>query len=277
MILAKDNARSARFSDDSLTIPRGSPAQVSTRQPGGTVRYAEGDPTYELANAARFRRTVSLVHRLITPSQTILDVGPHILTRMLREDFDNVDSLGFDPDHLPRRPWENHFEQDLDTAPWKSGWGEYDLVSACEVLEDLKMPIRLSLRQLRSLIKPNGLILVTMPNAAALKNRLKLAVGCPPFDMHPELINGDLGHFREYTTSEVLSAAAAQGLQLYHFEAHSDVGHVGVGGRAYNLLCRHLPQQFRDAFVYVFHQTEAREAQSLIEPRRGTVLEHSCA
>ena len=186
----------------------------------------------------------------------VLDVGPHVLTQRLRQVFARVDSFGWDTEGLETRPGEIHIEWDLNCVPWRRTGpdesGPYDLVCCCEVAEHLRLPLPVLLAELAALVKPAGAILLTVPNAAALKNRLKLALGRPPFPMHQEPRNGDWGHWREPTRAEIEAAAKASGLAVREFEAKSDLGHAGVAGRLYNWLASVLPAALKDRLIFVF-------------------------
>lgn len=213
---------------------------------------------YEQQNVQRIERTVRLAQRLaLSRYARVLDIGPHCLTTALRQQFYRVDTLGFNPpdEFIAPRGNERHWEQDLNGIPWHNPNGSpYDLVLCCEVVEHLHLPLRFAVAELAGLIRPGCCIILTTPNAAALKNRVKLSAGREPWSMHASPRNGDVGHFREYTRTEALLAAEAQGLTLAHFEAHSDLGHSGLVGRCYNVLCSRLPCGLRDLFVYVLRR-----------------------
>jgi predicted SAM-dependent methyltransferase len=71
-------------------------------------------------------------------------------------------------------------------------------------LEHLSRP-RNVLEEVHRLLRPGGLLLVTLPNVANLRNRLRLTLGRSP---HPDSINtwfgpAFSGHYREMTMQEV--------------------------------------------------------------------------
>jgi SAM-dependent methyltransferase len=132
-----------------------------------------------------------------------------------------VDCLGIAPDgrFLPGGEGA-FFAKDLnepgrgDAVPE----GAYDLIVFMEVLEHLCVPPDLVLAYLRRLLVPGGVLLLTTPNAAWLKNRLKLLCGRNPF----ELLRADpenRGHIREYTGAELVAYVAKAGLELGYMEA----------------------------------------------------------
>lgn len=83
----------------------------------------------------------------------------------------------------------------------------YDLVLLCDVLEHLHSSPRRLLVSLAGLLKNEGLLLITVPNAANLRKRFSLLAGktnLPPFDQyyfHPEA--QWRGHVREYVRDDL--------------------------------------------------------------------------
>lgn len=77
----------------------------------------------------------------------------------------------------------------------------FDVVIFAEVLEHLYAFPDKVFNEIRRILKPNGLLIFTTPNAASVYNRLKLLLGINPVDMITE--NPDLrGHVREHTLRE---------------------------------------------------------------------------
>jgi SAM-dependent methyltransferase len=79
-----------------------------------------------------------------------------------------------------------------------------DLLSLFDVLEHIPKP-RVLLREVRRLLRPGGLLVIKLPNAANLRNRLRLLGGQSP---HPDAIEDwfserFFGHYREMTAGEL--------------------------------------------------------------------------
>lgn len=166
--------------------------------------------------------------------RTVLDIGGSFQTRLLAEQFPawRIDTLAEGDDPRFRLPAPSQFFAfDLNDAihpqKWPALGGPYDLIVFMEVIEHLVAPPANVLRFLASQLRPGGAILLTTPNAAWLKNRLKLLRGKNPF----ELLREDRsGHVREYTLDELQDAARQAGLAcadghlrgLYHFSGAKD-------------------------------------------------------
>jgi len=206
--------------------------------------------TYEAQHHRRLDRTVRIAEQVTAAPAIVLDIGPHILTQRLRQVFGRVDSLGFDTEDLDLRPGEKHVEHDLNLMPWPRP-ERYDLVTCCEVVEHLRLPLPLALHELKALLKPDGKLLLSVPNAASLKNRIKLALGRQPFPLKAQAEHGDWGHWREPTRREVETAAKSVDLEVSRFESRSDLGHAGSCGTLYNWITSALPPGFRDRLTFV--------------------------
>ena len=152
------------------------------------------------------------------PSEDVrmLDIGRSHLTELVHQRFQApVDSLGFAADHPEASG--THYSFDLNHAQdrerWRTDLPRYDLIIMAEVIEHLYTSPSLVLAFIKSLLKPNGVLIIQTPNAAALRKRLELLLGRNPY----ELIREDAtnpGHFREYTARELQEFAAGLGLRV---------------------------------------------------------------
>jgi SAM-dependent methyltransferase len=100
----------------------------------------------------------------------------------------------------------------------------FDVVLYCEIFEHLTNdPVR-SLIEIRRILKPGGLLLLTTPNAVRLENVCKLLDGVTPFDQYSGF--GPYGrHNKEYTTGELRGVLSDNGFDIEtHFTAdvHQD-------------------------------------------------------
>lgn len=84
----------------------------------------------------------------------------------------------------------------------------FEAVVFTEVLEHLRLSPALIFRELRRILVPNGLLLLTTPNVARLTNVAKLLLGrniyeAFPENMESENVTDQLTHIREYTLAEL--------------------------------------------------------------------------
>jgi hypothetical protein len=132
-----------------------------------------------------------------------------------------------------------------------------------EVLEHLYTAPQLVLGFVKSLLRPNGFLILQTPNAASLPKRLKLFFGRHPY----EKIRTDPrnpGHYREYTISELRALAEEFGFRVercvtaFYFDAryaHDESG-SGTGGALFgglkNVVYRVLPPSLREGITVVW-------------------------
>lgn len=148
----------------------------------------------------------------------LLDVGPSYESDLIREAFPDarVDTLGFHDERFPLRDGEIHTELDLNDVG-DAHLEHYDVIVCAEVIEHLyASPIHL-LRMFRSIIEPDGRVILQTPNAAALSRRFWLLAGRNPFEPLREDLH-HAGHFREYTLGELEALASRAGFAVEHAE-----------------------------------------------------------
>ncbi len=175
----------------------------------------------------RYRYLCSLIEDLRADHtfDHILDIGmgfqTMLLSRLLPDS--QVDCLGVEQDNrfAPSRnfTFRNCDLNDVAVAGFDrhSIAVRYDLIVFMEVLEHLYTPPHLVLEYLASLLNDGGVIILTTPNAAWLKNRLKMLRGKNPFELL-KADRKDMGHIREYTLDELQNAFAHTGLNMLRLE-----------------------------------------------------------
>jgi len=204
---------------------------------------------YVAFHARRYAYVLQLLASYITRAECrVLDIGRSTLTGLIARTFCvRVDSLGFPTDQ--ESDTGRHYRFDLNDTQERTRWrcdlGQFEVIVMAEVLEHLHTsPIHV-LAFLKTLLAPQGVLIIQTPNAAALHKRLKLLVGRHPYELIRE--NGsDPGHLREYTKSELYRYADRSGLVVerchyenyfeYRFTPHGDVPILGLLNLAYAIL-----------------------------------------
>lgn len=198
------------------------------------------------------------------PHRRVLDIGMGFQTLMLRRLLpeSTIDCAGIGEDARFRPEGKYHFyELDLNRvsrapAPLAApaGAGDYDLIVFMEVLEHLYSPPDLVLRHLAAKLSPHGVMLVTTPNAAWLKNRLKLLRGRNPYDLlRPD--PKEMGHIREYTKSELETAITAAGLVTRRLDRLGLYRFSGTKDRLYSSLSDLLHPSLSRSMVAICART----------------------
>ena len=181
---------------------------------------------YAQQHNTRFKKLVALAKRL-EPNKNaqILDIGRSELTYLLSKKFAHVTSLGFAPEedeggHRERSEMNliKHITFDLNTSDsidlWPDGYaGTFDLIMFSETIEHLHVAPEFVLLFLRYLLKEEGKIVVTTPNAASIYSRIRLIFGVHPYEKI-RYYKQNPGHFREYTVREMRQIGKTAGLQV---------------------------------------------------------------
>lgn len=187
---------------------------------------SEASANYWQRHLPRFQYLAELVGQLQAgrePFRRVLDVGMGFQTSLLERLLPDarIDCLGHDPDHrfLPKQEYTFHRLDlnEITPASASSIADRYDLIVFMEVVEHLLLPPETVLACLGALLAPGGLLLLTTPNAAWIRNRWQLLFGRNPFEPL-RADKSELGHIREYTLAEIDAAFLAVPLTRVRLE-----------------------------------------------------------
>lgn len=220
-------------------------------------QYSENN--YVAFHSQRYAVLLNIISSYISSGNVkVLDIGSSKLTELIAQEFKiGVDTLGFAEDCLTETG--KHYQFDLNNAQWEERWRtdipKYDLIVMAEVIEHLYTSPVLVLSFLKTLLKPDGILIIQTPNALAFWKRIKPLLGIHPY----ELIREDCtnpGHYREYTEKELRAYAAKTGLTVidciigsyfdyrYIFREGERLAPVYIGVLA-NFVYSYLPRRLR--------------------------------
>lgn len=211
----------------------------------------------------RFRYVIGLVEELhrVRRFRRVLDIGMGYQTMLLSRVLPDsrVDCLGIYEDPRFRPAGEPaFFRLDLNDAI-NPGVARavcdqrYDLIVFMEVLEHLYTAPQQVLGYLASLLNERGVLLLTTPNAAWLKHRLKLLRGKNPFEML-RTDRSAMGHIREYTRHELAAILAQAGLRKLRLEARGLYRFDNVKDNCYSLLADATLPSLRRTLIAVYEK-----------------------
>jgi SAM-dependent methyltransferase len=108
--------------------------------------------------------------------------------------------------------WTKH---NIMRTPFAYPAQSFDLISLFDVLEHLPRP-RTVLEEVHRLLRPNGLVVITLPNVANLRNRLRHVIGRTPHadDISQWLAPDFFGHYREMTMGELKETLSRFGFSV---------------------------------------------------------------
>lgn len=95
------------------------------------------------------------------------------------------------------------------------------------MIEHLHEAPEYSLLFFKYLLKPDGLLICSTPNAAALHKRQKMVFGINPFE-RIRFYSKNPGHFREYTYKELAGMGKKCGLDFISHKYLNSFTHKGV-------------------------------------------------
>jgi hypothetical protein len=185
----------------------------------------------------------------------LLDIGPSYQTVLFRRLLDGVvaDSLGLESYGDPEGDDARHLTFDLNESDqperWPTETGRYHVVVLAEVLEHLHVAPRHVLALVRSLMAPDGVLILQTPNAVSLHHRVLMAAGRNPYEMIRDSRTNP-GHFREYTFGELESLVDEAGLVLDEALLENYFGpRDALTSRIYTSLGSYLPPKLRDGIT----------------------------
>lgn len=125
---------------------------------------------------------------------------------------------------------------DLFRGEFSEG-GPYDLITLCEVIEHIPKPPYIVLKDLRRILKPGGIILMTTPNGYRIRNLLYMVTNRQVLGIYryPEK-NQALGHQHEYTLWQMNWQMRAAELEPLFIEYYQP----GLGGHSFGAQLAHL-------------------------------------
>lgn len=141
-----------------------------------------------------------------------------------------------------------YVQWNLEQVPYPLPDSTFDAVVFTEVFEHLRDYPATSLHECYRLLKPNGRLFFTTPNAAYVMNRVRLMAGRSVYTPLPDWIGGvpHARHAREYLISEVQLMMKEAGLDIEfltcrHFHTEDVVGWRRRAKEGIDRVSRHRP------------------------------------
>lgn len=191
------------------------------------------------------------VYDRVPTNSIALDVGcwnGNLGARLIKEKDCTVDGLDADSNQLVRakeRGYRNTFLVNLNSEnpDFTSIQGPYDVIVFADVLEHLVNPAEV-LVGLKKKLKPEGKIIVSLPNVAFILNRLNLLLGKWNYTEFGTL---DKTHLRFFTLESGLSLVEKAGFQNAQVIPYNQFGILAQ----LNLLTRLFPKMIAYQFLVV--------------------------
>ena len=169
----------------------------------------------------RFIYTCAMLKLLSKPSGRILEVGvtPGHMTAVLPLMGYDMYGIDIDPERCDEKLVEigkiKKCDIESENIPFEDN--AFDVVLLCEVLEHLRMNPLVMIREIKRVLKPLGMLIMTTPNRTKLESRIKMLFGDSdiesPYGVFERVEkHGHAGHIRLYTFTEIDEMLSKEGL-----------------------------------------------------------------
>jgi len=181
----------------------------------------EKELQYMLTHRYRFARILASIPR-DRKTLRLLDIGTTPFTIFIKERYPQYDVWSLDRTPLLEARCTAHGVRlricDLDNEPLPFDEEFFDLIIFTEVLEHVFAPPNQVLSGIRRILRPEGKLVISVPNIACLDNRIKLLMGISVLESANHQLNKDWvhghGHIHEYTMKEMVGVLENCGFQI---------------------------------------------------------------
>lgn len=143
---------------------------------------------------------------------------------------------------------------------------EYDVLMSHDVLEHLHVSPRALLNKLLHYVKPGGIMVITVPNAANLRKRIHLLLGKTNYNpytyyyWYPGLWRG---HIREYVRNDLILLNQFLGLELLELTTyHLQLDVLPAWARPLFVALSNFVPGFRDSWMLISRKPENWQPRS---------------
>lgn len=192
---------------------------------------SEKELDYFLIHRSRYQYILNYIISLdLETGSKVLDIGcfpPHL--------FQALEKLGFVVYGISSKhePIKSKRVISLNIESEKIAFKErfFDLIIFTEIIEHLLIDPRIYLKKIKKVLKKDGRLLITTPNAVHLKNRVKVLIGKSSSFSLDQLYGTNLNndsiyfrHNRELTKEELEKIVIDSGFKINKFEYFSAYG-----------------------------------------------------
>ena len=168
---------------------------------------------YAVNNSGRYADTLDLMRKCVRPGSVVIDLGMypgHLALLAKRYLHAQMTGLSFAHSSSFERQMAKEgiriVETDISEGDLPFEEQSFDAAICTEIIEHLDRPLDL-LMKANHLLKPGGILILSTPNHASLKNRVNLLIGKPTnqhlFGVEHAYQMNEWVHKREYTSGEL--------------------------------------------------------------------------
>jgi len=153
----------------------------------------------------RVKDTLNIIDPYINNIKSVINIGYSSFDAYIKDYFKNSEIFYLIPEYIENKYGNEYIKGDICNINFKID-KKYDLVIFTEVLEHLFCNDDIIIKNIKSMLNKHGLLLISVPNALTLSNRLKVILGKNIYWNKNDIINGvygGYGHIREYSAKEI--------------------------------------------------------------------------
>jgi SAM-dependent methyltransferase len=225
----------------------------------------------------RHLREMELATRYVPAGGKILDVGCKLGEKLIALQLLGRKSFGIDNKYvfqsskidILKKAWETTGVQieecDVCRSPLIYPSEMFDCVMCCAVLEHLHSSPKFPLGEMKRVLKPNGVMIITVPNLGAINKRINFLLGRKHYLPLSGYFYGSgpiYGHIREFYRHEIVKIIEWVGeLKINHLQLFNH-DHVFPRNPLRSLYSRFLTSlsmiypNFKDAIIVVARKEE---------------------
>ena len=167
------------------------------------------DDVYLNDHTERIKEAVKILkHYTTTQGKEIGNIGVSSIDNLLRGLLQCKKLVSIVPSAFPNIASDEFLQYDITVINSHPPERSFDILIFTEVLEHLLAEDEIVLKNVSSLVKQEGLLIASVPNAVSHINRVKVLFGHNIFWTKRDIISGvfgGFGHIREYNVREVRS------------------------------------------------------------------------
>lgn len=195
------------------------------------------------------QRRIAKIVSLVGSEKRVLDVGCYdgTLAALLKAKDNIVVAIDISPAavKLACKKGIAAHQLNIESQNIPPNYGHFDVILASEIIEHI-FNTDAFLQKLRSVLKPDGQLILTTPNIASLGSRLSLMFGVLPWMIENDIRPGRSGHIRYFTPKVLTDLLRHNGFSVTSF--HTDG--VGFGSNTnFPFIDKFFPQLGRILIV----------------------------
>lgn len=202
---------------------------------------------YYDSHLERIKKSLDILKPYIKNVKNILNIGYSDFDPFLKEYFKNSNIYYLIPEYENKYiKANNYIKGDICSNNFNLN-NKYDLIIFTEVLEHLFCDDNIVLQNIKKIITPKGILLISVPNALTLSHRLNALTGKNIYWDKKDIVNGvygGYGHIREYTVKEI------KGLVSKYFRIRRIAGINGYR-KGYKKIFNMLPITYSNTILLV--------------------------